>query len=142
MLLGKMLRGLTGTPMRRMALAKSSLADAEPGAVDVGELDDEVVDRLDAIEVLMRPPLASGATCRRGTSARPASCGGKNFCMSQAPVAAALGAQPAVQADVLVLDHPRAASSAARETYRSCARFVAGAFRRVRRSASSPLATK
>src|SRR5882672_4684905 len=27
---GKMLRGLTGTPMRRMAFAKSSLADAEP----------------------------------------------------------------------------------------------------------------
>src|SRR5207245_11741281 len=27
---GKMLRGLTGTPMRRIALAKSSLAEAEP----------------------------------------------------------------------------------------------------------------
>src|SRR3954471_7641332 len=27
---GKMLRGLTGTPMRRMALAKSAFADAEP----------------------------------------------------------------------------------------------------------------
>src|SRR5688500_10844318 len=30
MLLGKMLRGLTGTPMRRMALANGSLAEAEP----------------------------------------------------------------------------------------------------------------
>src|SRR5690606_39486263 len=30
MLDGKMLRGLTGTPMRRIALANSSLADAEP----------------------------------------------------------------------------------------------------------------
>src|SRR5688572_5643398 len=27
---GKMLRGLTGTPMRRIALAKSALAEAEP----------------------------------------------------------------------------------------------------------------
>src|SRR5713101_8992686 len=27
---GKMLRGLTGTPMRRIAFAKSSLAEAEP----------------------------------------------------------------------------------------------------------------
>ena len=41
---GKMLRGATGTPMRRIALANSSFADAEPGAVDVGELDDEIVD--------------------------------------------------------------------------------------------------
>jgi len=30
MLLGKMLRGLTGTPMRKMALANSSFALAEP----------------------------------------------------------------------------------------------------------------
>src|SRR6185437_3555962 len=30
MLEGKMLRGLTGTPMRRMHLANNSLADAEP----------------------------------------------------------------------------------------------------------------
>ena len=30
MLLGKMLRGLTGTPMRNTALAKSSFAEAEP----------------------------------------------------------------------------------------------------------------
>ena len=30
MLLGKILRGLTGTPMRKMALANNSLADADP----------------------------------------------------------------------------------------------------------------
>jgi hypothetical protein len=30
MLDGKMLRGLTGTPMRRIAFAKSAFADAEP----------------------------------------------------------------------------------------------------------------
>src|SRR3546814_14171843 len=38
MLDGKMLRGLTGTPMRRMALANSSLADAEPEPLTLANL--------------------------------------------------------------------------------------------------------
>src|SRR5690606_23102217 len=38
MLDGKMLRGPTGTPMRRMALANSSLADAEPEPLTLANL--------------------------------------------------------------------------------------------------------
>src|SRR5688572_6822294 len=38
MLLGKMLRGLTGTPMRRIALANSSLALAEPDPFTLANL--------------------------------------------------------------------------------------------------------
>src|SRR5690348_5206883 len=38
MLDGKMLRGLTGTPMRRMDLANSSLADAEPEPLTLANL--------------------------------------------------------------------------------------------------------
>jgi hypothetical protein len=38
MLLGKMLRGLTGTPMRRIALANSSLALAEPEPLTLANL--------------------------------------------------------------------------------------------------------
>src|SRR3546814_11646948 len=38
MLDGKMLRGLTGTPMRRMALANSSLADADPEPLTLANL--------------------------------------------------------------------------------------------------------
>ena len=35
---GKMLRGLTGTPMRRIALANSSFADAEPEPLTLANL--------------------------------------------------------------------------------------------------------
>src|ERR1700693_765372 len=35
---GKMLRGLTGTPIRRIALAKSSLAEAEPEPLTLANL--------------------------------------------------------------------------------------------------------
>src|SRR6185503_9639053 len=38
MLEGKILRGLTGTPMRRMAFAKSSLADADPEPLTLANL--------------------------------------------------------------------------------------------------------
>src|SRR3546814_13851329 len=38
MLDGKLLRGLTGTPMRRMALANRSLADAEPEPLTLATL--------------------------------------------------------------------------------------------------------
>ena len=41
---GKMLRGLTGTPMRMMDGANSSLAYAEPEPLTLANLDDEVVD--------------------------------------------------------------------------------------------------
>ena len=38
MLLGKMLRGLTGTPMRKIALANNSLALAEPEPLTLANL--------------------------------------------------------------------------------------------------------
>jgi hypothetical protein len=43
MLDGKMLRGITGTPMRRIALANRRIRGCRARAVDVGELDDEIV---------------------------------------------------------------------------------------------------
>ena len=48
MLDGKMLRGVTGTPMRRIDLREQRVGAGRARAVDVGELDDEVVDALEA----------------------------------------------------------------------------------------------
>ena len=45
---GKMLRGLTGMPMRRKLLAKSSFADAEPEPLTLANLMTKSLSRFDA----------------------------------------------------------------------------------------------
>jgi hypothetical protein len=73
MLLGKMLRGLTGTPMRRMALAKSSLAEAEPEPLTLANLMTKSLTA--SMRCFMRglPPAGSGV-CHRGTRGLPWLC--------------------------------------------------------------------
>src|SRR5690606_35494217 len=98
MLEGKMLRGLTGTPMRRIDRAKSSLAEADPEPLTFANLTTK------SFTAVM------GSTISGGLHADPGSRPGtRHFdqglahvpCAGRAP----LGAQAAVQADILVLDH-------------------------------------
>src|SRR3546814_5087640 len=72
MLDGKMLRGLTGTPMRRMALANSSLADAEPEPLTLANLTTKsLVDVIGAwAGVMHRTPVVR---CMRRPAIRPPS---------------------------------------------------------------------
>src|SRR6478735_9469173 len=118
MLLGKMLRGLTGTPMRRMALANSSFAEAEPEPLTLANL---MTKSLTASICLMEQPPCCALRCEP-PSERPGggSCSHpplgaclrpcrrhleQEFLHVPGPRRAALGAQAAVQADVFVLDH-------------------------------------
>src|SRR4051812_30629378 len=121
MLLGKMLRGLTGTPMRRMARANSSLAEAEPEPLTLANL---TTKSLMASMRLMQPPdgplrgrprplggqcakRAWGLSCHllaRGvvTAGRPGLGRDEQELLHvPGPRRAALGAQAAMQADVL-----------------------------------------
>jgi len=132
MLDGRMLRGLTGTPMRR-SLGEAHWPRPSPSR-DVGELDDEVVDRLmrfacagaacGAWVTIMRTPAASRA---RGCGMRP---GGReleeNFCMSQAPVG-----QRSAHSPVRTRPRPFRHDAARLERGRdvdACSRSCAGAF--------------
>src|SRR5688572_7945127 len=105
MLDGKMLRGLTGTPMRRMARAKSSLAEAEPEPLTLANLTTQSL----TDSILFMSGRSSGCFPLRAAARRPGlrhleqeflhvPCAGR----------AALGAQAAVQAHVLVLGHDAA----------------------------------
>src|SRR5688500_17790353 len=107
MLLGKMLRGLTGTPMRRMDLANSSLADAEPEPLTLANLTTKsLTASMRFIGTSLRDRLRRGLALGR-IAAHRAGLRGLDEELLHVPGAgrAALGAQPAVQAHVLVLDH-------------------------------------
>src|SRR5882672_2669907 len=107
---GKMLRGLTGTPMRRTAFAKSSLAEAEPEPFTLANLTTK------ALTDSMRFTIGS----RGLLLGRPATVAGMRQVEEEllhVPGAgrAALGAQAAVQAHVLVLRHDLAGLERARD---------------------------
>src|SRR3546814_5704470 len=120
MLDGTMLRGLTGTPMGRRAWANSSLADAEPEPLTVANLTTKscvdaigtwvgVMRGLAGLTSQGRSPLQR-YSCRlpRPLAATPRSrMRRQQLELLHVPGTgrAAFGAQAAVQADVLVLDH-------------------------------------
>ena len=112
-------------------------------AVDVGELDDEIVDRFDARGGFACTAGHPSAACSRRLPRAAARPGVRQLEQELLHVPgagrAALGAQAAVQADVLVLDHHAAGLQPART--RTGLRQVAAPARvsRVRSSASSPL---
>ena len=146
MLDGKMLRGLTGTPMRRIARANSSLAEAEPEPLTLANLTTKSLTRLDALRSLRAHAAVHrlalvGRACaaRHGPGVRHVE---QELLHVPGAGRAALGAQAAVQADVLVLDHDAAGLQRAGdvEVLRQVARRRAAAASR--RSASSPLAVK
>src|SRR5713101_4901413 len=100
---GKMLRGETGMPMRRKLFANSSFADAEPEPLTLANL---MTKSLTA-SILF---IALGGFLLPVAAATVAGVGHLEQELLHVPGAgrAALGAQAAVQADVLVLHHDAA----------------------------------
>src|SRR5687767_6073899 len=100
---GKMFRGDTGTPMRRIERANSSFADAEPEPFTFANL---TTKSLTAWMLFILSMSASRRLPLRIAAAGPRICHLEQELL-HVPRArrAALGAKPAVQADVLVLDH-------------------------------------
>src|SRR6185436_4522604 len=102
---GKILRGETGTPMRRIARAKSSFADAEPEPLTLANL---TTKSLTACTVFM-PPIFSSCLALRLAAAR--ACVrhvDQEFLHVPGTRRAALGTQPAMQAHVFVFCHDAA----------------------------------
>ena len=89
-----MLRDAIGTPMRMKERANSRFARRRARAVDVGELDDEFV------RCVLGAP-----TCVPSGGVRHVE---QELLHVPGAGRAALGAEPAMQADVLVLDHDAA----------------------------------
>src|SRR5688500_9171093 len=85
---GKMLRVATGTPMRRMARANSSFADAEPEPFTLANLTTK------SLTALIGLDMAAGLGRIE-----------EEFLHVPGARRAALGAQSAMQAEVLVLHH-------------------------------------
>src|SRR5690606_8471600 len=112
MLEGKMLRGLTGTPMRRMERANSSFALAEPEPLTFANLTTKSFTASMGFMVSSMPPCSRrlAPACGRPAAARRAGVGHLEEELLHVPGAgrAALGAQPAMQAHVLVLRHDAA----------------------------------
>ena len=106
MLLGKMLRGLTGTPMRMTALANSSLAEAEPEPLTLANLTTKSL--TDWMRFMPWSPPARAVAAGIGVDLD------QELLHVPGAGGAALGAQAAVQADVLVLDHHAAGLQRAR----------------------------
>ena len=139
---GKMLRGLTGTPMRRIDRANSSLAEAEPEPLTLANLTTKSLTasmRLIPVSTCAFMPRPRAARLRQPGPACVVSS--RNFCMSHAPVGQRSAQRPQCRQTSSSLTMTRPVLSPS-ETYRSCVRFSAGAVSRVRRSASSPLAVK
>src|SRR5229473_4505170 len=107
---GKMLRGETGMPMRRNDLANSSFADAEPEPLTLANL---MTKSLTA-SILF---IALGGFLLPVAAATVAGVGHLEQELLHVPGAgrAALGAQAAVQADVLVLHHDAAGLERSRD---------------------------
>src|SRR5258706_15393305 len=101
---GKMLRGATGTPMRRIERAKSSFAEAEPEPLTFANLITKSL-----VAVICFIPSSGGFALRFVAAAR---AGVRHveqkFLHVPRASRAALGAQPAVQAHVLVFRHDSA----------------------------------
>src|ERR1700730_1377476 len=69
---GKMFRGATGTPMRRMALAKSRFADADPEPLTLANLTTKSLTRWIGVTVgFIRPRLLFRLQESRAVCARP-----------------------------------------------------------------------
>src|ERR1700754_2715459 len=115
MLLGKMLRGLTGTPMRSRLRANNSFADAEPEPLTLANLTTK------SLTESMRGLLGDISSHLGVMFAAPAA-GLRQVDQELLHVPgagrAALGAQAAVQAHVFVLDHHAAGLQVARDVQR------------------------
>src|ERR1700682_2551186 len=102
---GKMLRGETGTPIRRIARAKSSFADAEPEPLTLANL---TTKSLTASTLFMFSSLLSGFTLRVAAARTGIGHFEQEFLHVPCTGRAALGAQAAMQAHVFILGHDAA----------------------------------
>src|SRR5690606_14256993 len=106
---GKMLRGLTGTPMRRMARAKSSLADADPDPLTLANLTTK------SLTAVIASTMSGDLRADPGGT----SPGTRHFDQGLAHVPGSgrtsLRAQAAMEADILVLDHDPAGRQRVRD---------------------------
>src|SRR6266852_4468728 len=105
---GKMLRGLTGMPMRRNDFANSSFADAEPEPLTLANLMTKSLTA--SIRFIGRSSSGSCGFLLVVAAAGVAGVGHRQEELLHVPGAgrAALGAQAAVEADVFVLRHDAA----------------------------------
>ena len=127
---GKMLRGLTGTPMRRMALANSSLAEAEPEPLTLANL---------TTKSLRRRWAASRRLLRRRAAAAAFRGPAWVICLQDLLHVPGAGGQRSAhrpQCRQTSSSFTITRWSSGRGPYRSWARFRAGAFWRWRSSAS------
>src|SRR3954466_15248252 len=96
---GKMLRGATGTPMRRIERANSSFAEAEPEPLTFANLTTKSL-----VDVICFIPSSGGFALRLVTAAGAGMRHGQQeFLHVPGTRRAALGAQSAMQAHVFVL---------------------------------------
>src|SRR5690606_65531 len=119
MLDGKMLRGLTGTPMRRIALANSSLADAEPEPLTLANLTTKSLPACSGATAGLIAPASPTAPPSRRNAPGSSGLPGLRIAAATARLRllqqeflhvpgsgrAAFRAQAAVQAHILVLHH-------------------------------------
>src|SRR5512146_1165964 len=104
MLDGKILRGETGTPMRRMERANNSLAEAEPDPLTLANLTTKLLTASILFTFIVLPP--SGRPALRFTATRSRRRHfEQEFLHVPRAGRAALCAQSAMQADVFVLHH-------------------------------------
>src|SRR5215471_6374847 len=120
---GKMLRGATGTPMRSIDLAKRRFAEAEPEPLTLANFTTKSLTRAMGVTFIGAPSIR-----RRGRH-RPRLLDRRRAAVLVAGLRrleeeflhvpgagwTTLGAEPTVQADVLVLDHHAAGFQSARE---------------------------
>src|SRR5688572_8397239 len=99
---GKMLRGETGTPMRRIERAKSSFAEAEPEPFTLANL---TTKSLTALRVFSSSIVLSGFPLGLAAARARVRDVEQEFLHVPRAGRAALGAETAVQAHVLVLHH-------------------------------------
>src|ERR1041384_8184664 len=99
---GKMLRGLTGTPMRRIERAKSSLAEADPDPLTFANL---TTKSLTDWMVFIVSMFLSRLPLRLAAARAPGWHLDQELLHVPRAGRTALGAQAAVQAHVLVLRH-------------------------------------
>src|SRR5215469_14127598 len=102
---GKMLRELAGMPMRRIDLANSPLALAEPDPFTLANLTTKSL-TLWIAAVAKFDCIAIGSVLMGSATSRPSHCHvEKEFSHVPGSGRAALSAQATMQADILVLDH-------------------------------------
>src|SRR6266446_1718444 len=142
---GKMLRELAGIPIRRIDLANSALALAEPDPLTLANLTTKSLTLWIAARWRFNCDAIGSELVKDGHRLRHAGpaivISRRNLRMSHAPVGQRSAHRPQCRQTSSSLTMMRPVLSTS-EAYKSWDRFPAGAFNRPRNSCSSPLAAK